>query len=141
MHGRYETAEVRNVRRIDGEPGRRRSAGKIVNGVLPGRAKSFQHQRRRVDGCSLGRGELAQDVVQGAERFMAKLIAAEKVRTRVRHAVVCPNVTGRTRERISQSKRARADSLAIVDKPQVAGTCILRALGLQMSCHLSLVLR
>ena len=31
------------------------------------------------------------------------------------HAVVCPNVTGRTKERIAQSKRARAGSLAIVD--------------------------
>ena len=29
---------------------------------------------------------------QGAERFMAKLIAAEKVSAGLRHAVVCPNV-------------------------------------------------
>ena len=33
---------------------------------------------------------------QGAERFMVKWIAAEKARVRLRHAVVCPNVTGRT---------------------------------------------
>ena len=46
---------------------------------------------------------------------MAKLIAAEKVRTRLRHAVVCPNVTGRTKERIVQSKQARAGSFALVD--------------------------
>ena len=32
----------------------------------------------------------------GAERFMAKLIAAEKVRAGLRHAVACPNATGRT---------------------------------------------
>ena len=44
---------------------------------------------------------------QGAERFMAKLIAAEKARAGLRHAVVCPNVTGRTKKRITQSKRAR----------------------------------
>ena len=50
-----------------------------------------------------------------AERFMAKWIAAEKVRVGLRHAVVCLNVTGRTKERIAQSKRARAGSLAIVD--------------------------
>ena len=50
-----------------------------------------------------------------AERFMAKRIAAEKDRAGLRHTVVCPNVTGRTKERISQSKRARAGSLAIVD--------------------------
>ena len=55
---------------------------------------------------------------QGAEHFMAKLIAAaEKARARLRqHAVVCPNVTGRTKKkRIAQSKRARAGSLALVD--------------------------
>ena len=52
---------------------------------------------------------------QGAEHFMAKLIAAEKAKAGLRHAVVCPNVTGRTKERIAQSKRARAGSLALVD--------------------------
>ena len=31
------------------------------------------------------------------------------------YAVVCPNVTGRTKKRIPQSKRARAGSLALVD--------------------------
>ena len=52
----------------------------------------------------------------GAERFMAKWIAAEKVGTGLRHAVVvCPNVTGRTKEGIAQSKSARAGSLAMVD--------------------------
>ena len=39
---------------------------------------------------------------------MAKWIAAEKVRAGLRHAVVCPSVTGRTKERIAQSKRTRA---------------------------------
>ena len=46
---------------------------------------------------------------------MAKLIAAEKARTGLRHAVVCLNVKGRTKERIHQSKRARAGLVAIVD--------------------------
>ena len=46
---------------------------------------------------------------------MAKLLAAEKARTGLRHAVVCPNVTGRTKERIIQTKRVRAGSLALVD--------------------------
>ena len=45
---------------------------------------------------------------QGAERFMAKWIAAENARAELRYAVVCPNVMGRTKKRISQSKRARA---------------------------------
>ena len=39
----------------------------------------------------------------------------EKAKAGQRHAVVCPNVTGRTKERIAQSKRARAGSLALVD--------------------------
>ena len=46
---------------------------------------------------------------------MANLIAAEKARAGLRHAVICPNVTGRAKERIAQSKRARAGSLALVD--------------------------
>ena len=52
---------------------------------------------------------------QGAEHFMAKWIVAEKTKAGLRHAVVCPNVTGRTEKRISQSKRARAGSLAFLD--------------------------
>ena len=52
---------------------------------------------------------------QGAEHFVAKLIAAEKTRAGLQHAVICPNVTRRTKERIVQIKRARAGSLALVD--------------------------
>ena len=52
---------------------------------------------------------------QGAEYFMAKWIVAEKTKAGLRHGVVCPNVTERTKERIAQSKRARAGSLALVD--------------------------
>ena len=55
---------------------------------------------------------------QGAERFMAKWIAAEKARAGLRHEVVSPNVTGRTKD-----------------------FCIIRAFGLQMPCRLSPVLR
>ena len=46
---------------------------------------------------------------------MAKWIAAKKDRARLRHASVCPDVTGGTKERIAQSKRARASPLALVD--------------------------
>ena len=59
-----------------------------------------------------GEGEWRRTAEQGAECFMAKWIAAEKARAGLLHAVVCPNVTGRTKERIAQSKRARAGSLA-----------------------------
>ena len=72
-------------------------------------------------------GEWRKTAEQGAEHFMAKWIVAEKAKARLRHAVVCPNVTRRTKEGISQSKRARPGSLALVDYPQVARTCILRA--------------
>ena len=60
-------------------------------------------------------GEWRRTAEQGAEYFMAKWTAAEKANAGLRHAVVCPNVTGRTKERIAQSKRARAGSLAFVD--------------------------
>ena len=60
-------------------------------------------------------GEWPRTAQQGAEHFMAKWIAAEKIKAGLRHAVVCPNVTGRAKERIAQSKRARAGSLALVD--------------------------
>ena len=60
-------------------------------------------------------GEWRRTAEQGAEHFMAKWNAAEKARAGLRHTVVCPNVTGRTKERIAQSNRARAGSLALVD--------------------------
>ena len=47
---------------------------------------------------------------------MTKWIVAEITKAGLRHAVVvCPNVTVKTKERIAQSKRARAGSLALVD--------------------------
>ena len=62
-----------------------------------------------------GEGKWRKTAEQGLARFMAKLIAAEKARAGLRHAVVCPNVRGRTNERIAQSKRARAGSPAPID--------------------------
>ena len=67
-------------------------------------------------------GEWCKTAEQGEGRFMAKLIAAEKDRAGVRHAVVCSDATGRTKERIAQSKRARTGSLARVDQPLMAQT-------------------
>ena len=59
---------------------------------------------------------MAQNAGTRAEYFMAKWIAAEEARAGLRHAVVlCPNVTGRTKKRIAQSKRARGGSLAPAD--------------------------
>ena len=60
-------------------------------------------------------GKWRMTAEQGAERSTAKLIAAEKARAGLRHAVVCPNVARRTNEKKAQNKRAHAGSLAIVD--------------------------
>ena len=45
-------------------------------------------------------GEYSRTAEQGAERFMEKWIAAEKARAGQQHAVVCPNVTKRTKKMI-----------------------------------------
>ena len=61
----------------------------------------------KMDDCSPGRGGMAQNGRLEAGGFMAKWIVAEKARAGLRHAVVCSNVTERTKERVAQSKRAR----------------------------------
>ena len=59
-------------------------------------------------------GEWRRTTEQGAEHFMAKWIVAE-TKVGLRHVVVRPNVTGRAKERIAQTKRARVGSLVLVD--------------------------
>ena len=46
---------------------------------------------------------------------MVKIISAEKASAGLRHAVVYENGTGKAKERIAQSKCARAGSLAKID--------------------------
>ena len=58
--------------------------------------------------------EWYQTANKGAE-FFTKWIAADGVRATLRHAVVSPNVTGRTNERVAQSKRSRTGLLATID--------------------------
>ena len=60
-------------------------------------------------------GEWHRTVKQGAELFITKWIAADRAKDALRHAVVSPNVTGRIKERVAQSKRARTGSLATID--------------------------
>ena len=43
---------------------------------------------------------MAQNDRKRGGTFVAKWIVAEKVKAGLRHAAVCPNVTGRTKERI-----------------------------------------
>ena len=57
-------------------------------------------------------GEWRRTAEQGAEHFMTKLIVAERTKAELRHAVVCPNVTGRTKKRIAQ-----ASGLVLVRSP------------------------
>ena len=45
--------------------------------------------------------EWRKTVAQEVECFIAKWIADENIRAGLRHAVVCPTVTGRTRDRNS----------------------------------------
>ena len=52
-------------------------------------------------------GEWYGTAKQGAELFTKNWIAAQRV--------VSPNVTGRTKERVAQSKRARTGLLATID--------------------------
>ena len=105
----------------------------VMFGELVGAAGCVRGQGKELMGCFLDdlraigintdqwttvaqdEGEWRRTVDQGAEHFMAKLIAAAKAKAGIRHAVVCPNATGRTKERIAQSKRARAGSLALID--------------------------
>ena len=60
-------------------------------------------------------GEGRRTAEQGAGHFMAKWIVAEETKAGLRHAVVCPNVTGRIKKRIAHSKRARSGSLAFIN--------------------------
>ena len=59
-------------------------------------------------------GEWRRTAEQGARHY-GTMDRCRKNKAGLRNAVVCPNVTGGTKERIAQSKRARAGSLALVD--------------------------
>ena len=91
--------------------GARKKSGCCCSGVFLGRPQSFRHQRRPVDDCSPGRGGMAQN----SGTFYGEMDRCRESQAELRHVVVCSNVTGRTKERITQSKRARAGSLTLVD--------------------------
>ena len=116
MYGGYETAQVRDVRRNGGGRGLCEGRGKRVwTGFFLDDLRAFGINADQWTTAAQDEGEWRRTAEQGAEHFMAKLIVAEKNKAGLRHAVVCPNVTGRTKKRIAQSKRARAGSLALVD--------------------------
>ena len=114
-HGGHETAETRDVWRTGGGRGLREGQEKERMGCFLDDLRAFGINTDQWTAAAQdeeGRGETAE---QGADRFMAKWIAAEKLRAGIQHAVVCPDVTGITKERIAQSKRDRPGSLATVD--------------------------
>ena len=113
--GGHETADARDVRGTRGGCGFRGGTRERMDGVSSGRPPSFRHPPRQVDDRSPGRGGMAQDGKTRGNFFMTKWIAAERARAALRHAVICPNVTERTKERVAQSKRARTGLLATVD--------------------------
>ena len=95
--------------------GLRGGAAKRVYRMSPERPQSFRYQRRSVDDCSPGRGGTAQDGVTRGGTFHGEMYHYRENQGWLRHVVVCSIVTGRTKERIAQSKRACAGSLAEVD--------------------------
>ena len=81
-----------------------------------GRPQSFRYQDRPVDDRSPeDEGEWHRTAKEGAEFFMTRWFATERARAALRHAVVSPNVTGRTKERVAQSKRASNGLLVTID--------------------------
>ena len=91
---------MRHVRQSGGGRGLRGGARRRVDGVTPGLPQVFRYQRRdQWTTAAQDEGGWRKTAEQGAERFMAKWIAAEKARAELRHAVVCPNVTGRTNKK------------------------------------------
>ena len=76
---------------------------------------------------------------------MAKWIAAEKTRAALRHAIVCPNLTGNTKERIAESKRARAGPFTLLISHKwrelvSSGRLVCRKHAVFLWCYVRLVL-
>ena len=113
-HGGYKTFKVRDVRRIVGCAGCVGSQEKEWMGCLVDDLRAFGLNTDQWKTAAQSEREWRRTAEQWAEHFEAKWIAAEEARAGLRHAVVCSNVTGRTKKRISQSKRART-SLPLVD--------------------------
>ena len=84
-------------------------------GCLLGDLRAFGIKTDQWTIAAQDEGELHRTAKQGAESFMTRRIAAERARAALRHAETCPNVTGGTKERVAQSKRARTGLLATID--------------------------
>ena len=103
---------MRDVRRIDGGRGLGGGQEKEWMGCFLDDLRAFGINADQWTTAAQDAGEWRRTAEQGAERFMAKWIAAEKARAGLRHTVVYPNVTRRSKKRIAQSKHtSRALSL------------------------------
>ena len=121
-----------DVRKLCGGRGLRGGQEKELMGCFLEDLRAFGINADQWTTAAQDEGERRRTADQRAGRFKAKWIAAEEARAGLREEVVCPNVTGGTKQKIAQSKWARADSLAFLDWLQVARTCIFRAFGLQV---------
>ena len=106
---------MRDVRRIGGGAGYVGGQKKKWMGCFLDDLRAFGINAYQWTTAAQDEGGWRRTAEQGAAHSMAKWIAVEKTRAGLRHAVVCPNVTGRTKERITQSQRVRAGLLAFVD--------------------------
>ena len=71
---------------------------KRVDGMFLGRPQAFGINTDQWTTATQNEGEWRKTAKQRVKRFMAKWItAAEKARAGLRHAIVCLNVTGRTK--------------------------------------------
>ena len=94
---------MRGVRRNGRGRGLCRGPGKRVDGCFLDGLRAFGINANQWTTAARDEGEWRRAAEQGAKYFVAKWIAAEKAKAELRHAVVCPNVMGRTKERIVQS--------------------------------------
>ena len=107
---------MHDVRRNGGGAGCVGGHGKEWTGCFLDDLRAFGINADQWTTAAQDEGEWRRTAEQGAEHFVAKWIVAEKNKAGLQHAVVvCLNVTGRTKDRIAQSKRTRAGSLALVD--------------------------
>ena len=76
---------------------------------LPASTPTSRRLQPRTRGNGAGRRN------KGPERFICEIDHCRESQAGLRHAVVGPNVTGRTKDRIAQIKLARAGSFTIAD--------------------------
>ena len=106
---------MRDVRRTRGGCGLRGGQKKEWMECLLDDFRVFRIDPDKWTIAAQDKGEWLRTAKQGAETFVTKLIAADGATAALQHAVVSLNVTGRTKERVAQSERARTSLLATIN--------------------------